>query len=271
MRKKIVLSLLVAVLLAGSSTHAYAAEEVKESHATVSFEKNDELIYSDVSTDGSETKLGNSFEGIAPGEKAAQVITVENNNKRTADFYMNAESLRALEDGKDAAKGAGYEIQLTAGKEVLYDSTAGGYAGRGAEGSKEGINAMNDGALEDYVLIGTLQPGDSEEVRLQIFFDGEAMDNTAKVSDYSKALGKLGFSFKVAYEDPEGPKIIYKEVKEKGKDRVVRKVVEIFEEGTPLGDVATGDQAMIGLAVLGLAAGIIVVVVASRKTKAEEK
>lgn len=271
MRKKIILSLLVAAVLAGSSSHVYAAEDVKESHATVSFEKNDELVYSDVSKDGGETRVGTSFEGIAPGETASQVITVKNNNARTADFYMNAGAIRALEEEREEARGAGYEIQLMAGKRMLYNSNAGGYADEGASGSKEGIGAMNEGALEDYVFIGTLAPGEAEDVNLKIFFDGEAMDNTKQVIDYSEAFGKLGFSFKVAYEDPEEPKIIYKEVKKKGKDRIVRRVVEILEDGTPLGDVATGDRAMIGLGVLGLAAGIAAVVVACRKTKAEEE
>lgn len=267
MNKKVLLSVLTATLLLGSTWQVSAAED----HATLSFEADNQLIYSEADKYGDGgAKLGTSFEGIAPGETATQTITIENKNARTADFYMDAEALRALEDTKDKAKGAGYDIQLTAGTDTLYDSTAGGYASNTAGGSREGIKSMNDGALEGFVLVGTLKPGETEDVVLNIHFDGEAMDNTDMVSDYSETLGQLGFTFKVSYEDPESPEIIYKTVNKKGENRIVRKLVTLVEDGVPLAAVPTGDSSLIGVALAGLAAGVAVVLFANRKKRKTE-
>lgn len=264
--KKLITLAMTALLVMGSSMTAFAAE-----NATVVFTENEKLEYSGVTfyEDGT-PKLGTSFEGIAPGETAEQTITVLNNNERTVDFYMNASAIQALEESAAQAKGAGYDIKLTLGDTVLFDSTVGGYANDGAEGSKEGILEMNDGALEGYMLIATLAQGESEEINLSIFFDGEAMDNDSQSVDYSNTFGQLGFSFQVSYEDPEAPEVIYNTVTEKGQTNYVTQVVEIIEERIPLAAVATGDAAMIGLGVLILVVGVVLVVMTGKKKKTEE-
>lgn len=233
--------------------------------ATVSFTANNKLEYSNVTTDGDNVNLGAAFEGVAPGETRSQTITVQNDNNRTADFYMSAEAVKALERNTESARGAGYEMKLTAGDTVLYDSTVGGYgAGEEAAASQTGIEGMN-GALEDYILIATLAKGESTDVVLTIMFDGEAMDNTTAI-DYSWTEGQLAFDFKVGYEDPTGVTTVYKEVTHKGQ----AKYVTIFEEGSPLAAVATGDASMIGIGIVVLVAGIFLVVFGKRK-KAEEQ
>lgn len=266
MNRKILLSFMVTLLMMGNVLTVNAEE-----HATVTFEQDNDLVYSGLKTgsDGDE-KLSTAFEGIAPGETATQKITIHNNNDKPADFYMHASALKALEDaGK--GKGAGYEIKLTTGGKDLYNSNAGGYANNSSTGSKDGIKAMNDGALEDYVLIATLEKGESQDIDLSIFFDGEAMDNGNQGIDYSKSLGQLGFSFQVAYEEPGDPKVIYKTVTEKGKKKVIRKFIEIFENGVPLSPVATGDTALIGAGFGVLLLGIFLVILANKKSKTEEE
>ena len=181
---------------------------------------------------------------------------------------MSAEVVEALESNTAAARGAGYEIKLTAGSTVLYDSTVGGYgAGNEEAASTTGIKSMNS-ALEDYILIATLENGESTNVVLSITFDGEAMDNTSAI-DYSWAEGQLAFDFKAGYEDPTGTTTVYKTVTKKGDTKFVTNLVEIFEEAVPLSAVATGDTAMIGIGVVVLLAGIVLVVAGKRK-KAEE-
>lgn len=236
--------------------------------ATVSFTKDNKLEYSNVSAEGENVNLGSAFEGVAPGETRSQTITIQNDNKKTADFYMSAEVVEALESNTAAARGAGYEIKLTAGSTVLYDSTVGGYgAGNEEAASTTGIKSMNS-ALEDYILIATLENGESTNVVLSITFDGEAMDNTSAI-DYSWAEGQLAFDFKAGYEDPTGTTTVYKTVTKKGDTKFVTNLVEIFEEAVPLSAVATGDTAMIGIGVVVLLAGIVLVVAGKRK-KAEE-
>lgn len=267
MKKKLITFAMAVACLVGSTMTVYAAE-----NATVTFTENEKLEYSGVTLyeDGT-PKLGTSFEGIAPGEMAEQTITVLNENDRTVDFYMNANAIQALEESAEQAKGAGYVIKLTLGDTVLYDSNVGGYASAGADGSKEGILEMNEGALEGYILIATLAKGESENINLSIFFDGEAMDNDSQSVDYSNAFGQLGFSFQVAYEDPEAPTVIYNEVTQKSETKYVTNIIEVIEERIPLAAVATGDAAMIGLGVVILGIGIALVVLTGKKKKAEEE
>lgn len=266
MRKRLITFVVSAMILIGSGMTVCAAEK-----ATVTFTQKDRLEYSGVDfyADGT-PKLGTAFEGIAPGETAEQVITMRNDNDKTVDFYMNASALQALEDTAQKARGAGYVIKLSAGNKVMYDSNAGGYAAAGTEGSTEGILKMNEGALDGYVLVATLAGNESEDIRLSIFFDGEAMDNSSQSVDYSNTFGQLGFSFQVAYEDPEGPTVIYKEVKQKGETKYVKNLVEILEERVPLASVATGDNALIGFGAVVLVSGIVLVVISGRKKKGDK-
>lgn len=253
------------VLLFGMSTTAFAAD-----NATVTFTSKQKLTYSNVSDeqeDGSFV-LGSGFENVAPGETRSQTITLQNKNKRTADFYMNASVIKALEESQKSASGAAYDITLTAGEATLYDSSVGGYQDSTSEGSTEGMKEMNAGALAGYLLAGTLKQDESMDVVLTISFDGEAMDNDAAGVDYSNTLGQIGFQFKVSYEDAGKPEVVYKEVT---KSNAVKHVKQIIEEIVPLAAVQTGDSIYVfaGIGILLLAAGIILVVVGSRKAKEE--
>lgn len=236
--------------------------------ATVSFTENKKLEYSNVSTEGKYVNLGSAFEGVAPGESRSQTITIQNNYKKTADFYMSTEVVEALESNTTKARGAGYEIKLTAGDAVLYDSKAGGYSStKDSSASSAGIAKMND-TLDGYVLIATLKKGETSDVVLNIAFDGEAMDNTTAI-DYSWAEGQLAFEFKVGYEEPTGTTTVYKEITKKGENKYVNNLVNIIENAVPLAAVATGDASMIGLAVVVLFAGVAFVTVGRKKRKEE--
>lgn len=267
MKKKFMILAVAVALMTGNSLTVCAAGD-----ATVTFTENEKIEYSGVGyyKDGT-PKLGSAFEGMAPGEIREQVITIQNNNDKTVDFYMNASALQALEDSAKQAKGAGYEIKLTVGDTVLYDSNVGGYASAGTEGSTEGIREMNEGALEGYMLIDTLSKKQAEKIKLSVFMDGEAMDNNSQAVDYSNALGQFGFSFRVAYDEPDAPTVIYKEVTRKGGTNYVKQIVEIIEERVPLAAVATADPAMIGGGIAVMLSGILLVVVAAKRNKKGEK
>lgn len=262
-RKVLALGLAMAMFFATGIT------TLANGNATVSFTSDKTLEYSNVTVEEGNVKLGNAFENVAPGETRQQTITVTNSNERTADFYISAEAVKALEASKDAAKGAGYDIILKAGDTTLYDSTLGGYQGTDADAaSTTGIGGMND-SLKDYILFATLKNGESTDVVLTIRFDGEAMDNNAAGVDYSFTEGQLAFGFQVGYEDPTGQTVIVREVGEGGQVKYVRKVVEIIENAVPLGAVATGDGAMVGLAAVVLLVGASMVIL-GRKKKVEE-
>ena len=266
----------LALVLAVTMFVAMSITTLASGNATVSFTSDNKLVYGGVTETGEgKVNLGDAFKDVAPGETRTQTITLVNENDRTADFYMSTAVLDALEnmnasEGDGKAKGAGYDIELTVEgiDEPLYSSKVGGY--NGAEGeekvSAHGIDAMN-GALKDYVLVATLAKGKTAQVALTIAFDGEAMDNTGDV-DYSLTDGQLAFNFQVGYEEPSG-EVIVREVSEDGQISYVRKIVEIVENKVPLGAVATGDGAMVGLAAVVLLVGSSLVVM-GRKKKTEE-
>lgn len=221
--------------------------------ATVRFTENNTLEYSGATVIDGEVNLGAAFENVAPGETRTQTITLKNENGKTADFYMSAEVVKALETNAAAAKGAGYDITLKVGDTVLYDSTVGGYTAS-ETASTTGMDGMNS-ALEDYILVATMEQGEAKDVVLSITFDGEAMDNTSAV-DYSLTDGKLAFDFKVGYDEPTRTTVVQYEQKEE--------VIKILET------VRTGDEAMIGIAIAVFVAGAVLIVL-GRKKKVEEE
>lgn len=252
--KKSILGLAIAIsTLSMQVLPVWAADD-----ATVSFTKDNKLEYSNVAVEEGSINFGAAFEGVAPGETRSQTIIIQNNNEKTIDFYMRTEVLEALESSRTTAKGAGYDIKLTAGDVTLYDSVLGGYTAANEEAaSTVGLKGMNR-ALKDYILIATLKSGESADVVLNITFDGEAMDNIAAI-DYSRTTGQIAFDFKAGYEDPTGITTEYKIVTEKGEDRYI----------TNLAVVQTGDEAMLVTGAAVLMAGVVLVVIGRRKRVGE--
>lgn len=240
--KKRILTLGMVALLAGS-----VVLPVKAATPTVSF--------TDSGTLEAPSEMGDAFKNMAPGEEKSLTIKVENDNAHTADFYMSAETTKALEEAVSGS-GAGYKVLLTIGGATVFDSTLGGYVG--GVGSKTGLTEMN-GALSDSMLIATLKKGESTDVVLTIGLDGEGMDTLG----YASALGEIDFSFKAGYEDPTGSFNIYKIVTKQGET----KYVKIFNQQVALA-AKTGDNFIWWAAALVLFAGIAIVVVGMKRKAA---
>lgn len=261
MKKSILAIGMAVVLFFTSGLTSYA-----NTTATVSFTSDKKLVYSGVTEENGQVNLGSAFENVIPGETRTQTIVVKNENKHTADFYMSTEIIKALEDGADTAKGAGYEIVLKAGSNTLYDSALGGYTAA-ESASKAGIGSMN-AALEDKVLIATLKKGESTDVVLQITFDGEAMDNTSEV-DYSLTSAQLAFDFQVSYDEAETPDSNGMSgssvTATNGTNSGISSKVMITDEPVPLSSVKTGDGAMTGVALALLLAGVALIVLGRKK------
>ena len=257
MKRKFLAIALMITTLVGSSITVLA----QGTYPTVTFNEDKVLEYGNVTeaADGS-ISLGNAFEAVLPGETRSQVIVLKNDNDQTVDFYMSADVVQSLESA-NRASGAAYEIQLTSGENVFYDSTLGGYDAA-SEGSVDGLAEMNE-SLEGDIFVTTLEKGESAEVVLSITFDGEAMDNTS-LSDYSNALGALDFNFKAGYEEPNSEEIVDVVVTKKGDTIYVKEVIEIEEEPTPLA-VKTGDNTMIFGAVLVLVMGVVLFLLTGKK------
>lgn len=256
MKRKVLALILALTMFSALSITAFAAGD-----ATVTFTDGNTLEY----TGASGSSLGDAFKGVAPGETKKVEIDVENKNSHTADFYISAGDLEKLET--ETAKGAGYDVELSVEANgvitSIYNSKLGGYKDKEGAASSDGIEEMKD-ALDEDILFATLKNGESAKIILFVTFDGEAMGN-----DYTVTDGQFAFNFKAGYQDPTGTTVIVREVTEDGQVRYVKKIVEIFENAVPLGAVATGDGAMVGLAAVVLLVGASLIIL-GRKKKVEE-
>lgn len=196
MKKSLLAAAICALTLTLPSVSAFAAPD-----SDVKFKSDSTLVYT-----GSEVS-----KTVAPGETFTEEISLSNENSTTADFYMNTEVIKELE--KAGAAGAGYDVKISVKKgsdtTSLYDSTLGG------DGSTTGLSGMND-SLKSDILVSTLKKGENASIIVEIFFDGEGLDNTA-LANYANTLANLNFDFKVGYEAPTGTSTVYKVVDKKGK------------------------------------------------------
>ncbi len=221
---------------------------VKAADSTVTFGADGKL--------NTPSSVGSTFNGMAPGETKSLTIQVKNENNNTADFYMSTDVVKALEESHGGA-GAGYNVKLTAGGTVIYDSTAGGYTAAGT-GSTEGLKDIN-ASLNDKILIGTLAKGASTDVILTIGLDGEGVDKAS----YAASLGQIDFAFSAGYEDPTGPYTVYKVVTKSGET----KYLKIFDQKVALA-AQTGDTFIWWAGAVVILAGVVMVIMGLRRKAA---
>lgn len=233
MKKKILCVLLAAVLL------AVPTMQVKAAGTDVIFKADGTLV----TPDGD----GGAFSGVVPGDTRSLIIPISNENSHTSDFYLNANVVDKLDAAGTA--GGGFEIKLTVGDRVFYDSTSGGDLGLGG--------------LNEDTLITTLANGNSTNLVLSIHFKGEGMDSTT-FSNYLNKVGEIDLNFKAGYEDPTGGSKTYRYVTRNGEV----KYIKIYDEASPLA-AKTGDNFSWILAICAVALGGVLVFLGLKKK--EEK
>lgn len=260
MKKKTLMLGLMMVLTMGFTTTAGAAEADK----TVSLTADNEITYTDGTSD-----INNAFEGMAPGDTRTVTIRVQNESDHTASFFISQETLSYLEE-KETASGGAYSYDLKVGNAndgtavSLLDTVAGGYDASLAA-DNQGLNGITE--LENYQYLAELGTGEYTNVYLTLTIDGEGFDSTDAVN-YENATGQLEFNFRAYYEDRE-PVVVTQTVVEKGQDTIVTKIVDQL---VPLAEyVQTGDTSSILTVSLILLAGVVLVMAAMKRRKAESK
>ena len=260
MKNKTLLFGLIMVLTMGFTT-VVAAEEADK---TVVLTQEDKIEYTD-----DQTGISNAFQGMAPGDTKTVTIRVQNDNSHTASFFISQETLSYLEE-KETASGGAYSYDLKVGTESgsavsLLDTVAGGYDSSLAA-DDQGINNITE--LEDYQYFAELGTGEYTNVYLTLTIDGEGFDSTDQVN-YENAVGELEFNFRAYYKDRD-PIIITETITEKEPDTIIEKVVDQVVKVAQ--EVKTGDS-IVKLVVFGgvLVIGVIIVVIALKKRKAESK
>ena len=146
----------------------------------------------------------------------------------------------------------------------LLDTVAGGYDAS-MTADTQGLNDITE--LENYQYLAELEAGGYTNVYLTLTIDGEGFDSTDAVN-YENTVGQLEFNFRAYYEEKE-PVVVTQTVKEKGQTTVITKIVDQI---VPLANyVETGDTFPIVAVSIVLLAGIVLIVFALKKRKAESK
>lgn len=136
--------------------------------------------------------MDEAISGMQPGDNITFTLELESVNDKVTDWYLTNEVVNSLEDkSANADIGGGaytYYLAYTGSNRtaVLFDSdTVGG------EGSEEGLKEAT-GALQDYVYLDTLAPGQKGSITLRIALDGETQGN-----HYQDSLADLQMRFAV--------------------------------------------------------------------------
>lgn len=244
---------LIASLLLGMNTAAFAEET-----PTATFDGSKEIKYNYSDT----SQFGSAFEGMLPGEERTQEILLKNEYDRSVNFFMQQEVLQSFEDTVNAS-GAAYEISLALvkgeEKNVIFGGDGADGAGR-VGGDGEGLANLNE-AVDGWIYLTALAPGETASLQMSVMLDGESNTN-----EYQSASGTFDFQFRATYDDPET-------VYQKGETTYVRKEVKGEDVVSRIiRTVKTGDNApVLLLSAVGAAALLLIVVLLIVRRKKDRK
>ena len=151
-----------------------------------------------------EASINEALQGMEPGDTADLEFTLFNGYKEAVNWWMGNEVLKSFEGKENKANGGSYIYELSyidpSGEITeLYSSKVVG--GDTAEGTDpKGLLEATE-ALDEYFLLGEIEPGMTAKVTLHIELDGETQNNS-----YQDTLARLKMIF--AVEIPTIGKII---------------------------------------------------------------
>ena len=256
MRKKIIMSVMAVTMML-----CFGATAQASGTPTVQFTSDNNLSYTNQSA------ISNVFHGMLPGVTENLDITLQNSNSNTASYYIAAKDIQALTTNTESAKTGAYDVVVTVGTTQIYNSTVGGNftIGDGYQ-STGGLEELD--ALQDWVYLATLSPGQSTNLRFALTMDGVSNGDA-----YQESSGSIDFDFAVAYNEAPGSTTTNNIVYSKGavKKNIITTIQDVF---VPLASgvtaVKTGDPAAIGtLTAIGLV-GISGLLLTRKKKNTEE-
>lgn len=95
----------------------------------------------------------------------------------------------------ESAKTGAYDVVVTVGSTTIYNSTVGGnYSDEFGIQNTGGLEELD--ALQDWVYLGTLSPGQTAGLRFALTMDGVSNGDA-----YQESAGSIDFNFAVAYNE----------------------------------------------------------------------
>lgn len=259
MKKRFIgLGLALVTVLASSMT-AGAEELQGEAGWQVSF--NGKKMESNFTSAG----MADEINAMQPGDSVELTITLKNDFKGQADWYMKNEVLEALEDAGDAEGGA-YDYLLTYTDVSNTVTTLYSSEKFGGEGRYNGVGLHGaTTTLDDFFYLDRMGNGDSGVVKLKVALDGETL-----VNNYQNTYAKLQLDFATELiRTPSGTPNRTRE------DTVVVRETPSSTSSTVrrTGIVQTGDEAPVMLylsLMLAAGLGILVIVIFRLRREREE-
>ena len=197
------------------------------------------------------------FSGMVPGLPKSGSIQLKNESEKTANFYMNTDVVSTLMTTLEGATQTAYTVSLSCGDTVLY-----GYdPATGATGSlvggmdTQGLEELN-GDLEGYLLVATLKPGETTDVKFSI-----TPDARSTTDNYQLSQGLVEFRFQVLDVEPI---VETQTVTQSGEDVIITQTRYVVEAAK------TGDTNLIYVAAGLLALALVVLVVTKKKKKEDQ-
>lgn len=183
-------------LILGSSAGVFAESyDYSKDDFHCYFENNHKM-----NTNYSAKVIAEKVNRLQPGDDMTFVVTYKNKSKEKTTWYLENAIAKTLEDvreqslavsGIGEAENAGYKYEISNNGDVLFNSKDKVIGGEkevaGREGLKQGTNA-----LEDWINIGELAPGEGGKVTLKIALEGET-----EVNDYMDTDGEVNLRFAV--------------------------------------------------------------------------
>ncbi|SEK23040.1 conserved repeat domain-containing protein [Pseudobutyrivibrio ruminis] len=208
-----------------------------------------------VTYDGTDT-FGTTYDvdkatvsGAMPGDTITYEVTYKNASTEAANFYMDANVVKTLEDGNDAATGGAYTYKILSDKSEtpLFDSETVG----GDNEEVQGLMQVN-GNEDAYFDLGTLAVGDSGKITVIIVLDGNTQSNS-----YMATVGKLNIQFAAEPESDNkdgivitktitNTKTIFTTHTNHAKQKVSKKVERTLPNGTKIVVIEDEDTPLFG-------------------------
>ena len=132
------------------------------------------------------SEVASSVSSLLPGDSVTIELTLENQDKKSTDWYMTNEILSSLEDSQEAASGGAYTYILTYTDSAGEVTTLYSSENVGGEKSTSAGEGLHETAMTDFFYLDRLDSGKSGKVSLTVALDGETNGN-----GYQNTLARL--------------------------------------------------------------------------------
>lgn len=185
MRKRYGGLLLAACLLLGSAVTVQADEYTADGWKT---------WYADgkMNSNFDSSDVAGSVSSLLPGDSVTIRLDLENQDKKSTDWYMTNEVISSLEDSQESASGGAYTYILTYTDSTGAVNTLYSSENVGGEKNSPSGEGLHEVFQEDYFYLDRLDSGKSGSVSLTVALDGETNGN-----GYQNTLARLQMAFAV--------------------------------------------------------------------------